>query len=183
MEDRTLSVYSAGKIFAATGLRSGWVIGSPELIRAVRSVHQYNVFCAYNVVENTVAKSLDIISDPSNTYMRDCATKLTKNRDLLLSELIESKFDFDLWIPKGGYFIIADITRCNISEKYLKDEQGQPRSKDYAFCIQLAQENGVVGIPCSPFYSQADLHLGERYVRFAYCKDEDMIREAGKRMK
>lgn len=27
-EDRTLSVYSGGKIFAATGSRTGWVIGS-----------------------------------------------------------------------------------------------------------------------------------------------------------
>lgn len=50
MYDRTLSIYSAGKIFAATGVRSGWVIGHPDLIRPVRSVHQYNVFCAYNVV-------------------------------------------------------------------------------------------------------------------------------------
>lgn len=50
MQDRTLSVYSAGKIFAATGVRSGWVIGNAQLIRCVRSVHQYNVFCAYNVI-------------------------------------------------------------------------------------------------------------------------------------
>lgn len=28
MQDRTLSIYSAGKIFAATGVRSGWVIGN-----------------------------------------------------------------------------------------------------------------------------------------------------------
>ena len=27
MEDRCLSVYSGGKIFPATGVRSGWVIG------------------------------------------------------------------------------------------------------------------------------------------------------------
>jgi len=50
MSDRTLSIYSAGKIFAATGVRSGWVIGNASLIKAVRSVHQYNVFCSYNVV-------------------------------------------------------------------------------------------------------------------------------------
>ena len=50
MADRTLSIYSAGKIFAATGVRSGWVIGPASLIRAVRSVHQYNVFCQYNVI-------------------------------------------------------------------------------------------------------------------------------------
>jgi aspartate/methionine/tyrosine aminotransferase len=58
MFDRTISIYSAGKIFAATGVRSGWVIGPSHLIKAVRSVHQYNVFCSYNVLENTLAKSL-----------------------------------------------------------------------------------------------------------------------------
>ena len=62
MEDRTLSIYSAGKIFAATGVRSGWVIGHESLIKSVRSVHQYNVFCAYNPIETTVSKSLDKIA-------------------------------------------------------------------------------------------------------------------------
>lgn len=27
LKDRTLSIYSAGKMFSATGCRSGWVIG------------------------------------------------------------------------------------------------------------------------------------------------------------
>ena len=54
MYDRTLSIYSAGKIFAATGVRSGWVIGNEELIKSVRSVHQYNVFCSYNPIETTI---------------------------------------------------------------------------------------------------------------------------------
>jgi aspartate/methionine/tyrosine aminotransferase len=58
MYDRTVSVYSAGKIFCATGVRSGWVIGPANLIKSVRSVHQYTVFCSYNVIENTIAKSL-----------------------------------------------------------------------------------------------------------------------------
>lgn len=84
MYERTLSVYSAGKIFAATGVRSGWVIGPEDLIKSVRSVHQYNVFCMYNVVENTIAKSLNQISKPEDTYMKDYASKLQKNRDILL---------------------------------------------------------------------------------------------------
>jgi aspartate/methionine/tyrosine aminotransferase len=154
MYDRTVSVYSAGKIFAATGVRSGWVIGPAHLIKAVRSVHQYTVFCSYNVIENTVAKSLQVISRPEDTYMKDYATKLTKHRDILLEELINCKYDFDLWIPKGGYFVLADISRVNVMEKYMKDDEGNPRTKDYAFCIQLAYENGVVAIPCSPFYSK-----------------------------
>ncbi len=46
MAERTVSIYSAGKIFAATGVRSGWVIGPANLIKAIRSVHQYNNFFA-----------------------------------------------------------------------------------------------------------------------------------------
>ncbi len=57
MYDRTVSVYSGGKIFAATGAKTGWVIGPANLIKSIRSVHQYTVFCSYNVVENTMAKS------------------------------------------------------------------------------------------------------------------------------
>jgi aspartate/methionine/tyrosine aminotransferase len=68
MYDRTISVYSAGKIFAATGVRSGWVIGPANLIKAVRSVHQYNVFSQYNVLENAVTKSLEDITKPESTY-------------------------------------------------------------------------------------------------------------------
>ena len=43
--DRCIGVYSAGKIFAATGIRVGWVIGPSHLVKSVMSIHQYNVFC------------------------------------------------------------------------------------------------------------------------------------------
>jgi len=35
--------------------------------------------------------------------------------------LINCKYDFDLWIPKGGYFVLADISRVEVMEKYKKD--------------------------------------------------------------
>lgn len=67
-------------------------------------------------------------------------------------------------------------------EKYLKDEHGNPRTKDYAFAYQLAYENKVVCIPCSPFYDKANEELGSKYVRFAFCKDEETIKEAARRL-
>lgn len=88
-----------------------------------------------------------------------------------------------MWIPKGGYFIIAGIENCKIDEKYMVDEEGKKRTKDYAFCIQLAYEEGVVAIPCSAFYSAKNVGEGEKYIRFAFCKDEPIMLEAGKRMK
>lgn len=92
MANRTLSIYSAGKIFAATGVRSGWVIGPSYLIKSVRSVHQYNVFCSYNVIENTLANSLTEITQPTSTYIQEYATRLTNHRNILIKELLNSKF-------------------------------------------------------------------------------------------
>lgn len=51
-----------------------------------------------------------------------------------------------------------------------------------AFCQKMARELGVVAIPCSPFYDLADIKLGQNMVRFAFCKDESEVREAGKRI-
>lgn len=79
--------------------------------------------------------------------------------------------------------MLADISGVKVMEKYLFDEKGQRRTKDYAFAYQLAYENKVVCIPVSPFYDSKDSHLGEKYVRFAFCKDEEMIKEASKRLR
>lgn len=96
--------------------------------------------------------------------------------------MLESPFDIGLWIPKGGIFILVDISKVEVMEKYGYDEEGRKRTKDYAFAFQLAKENGIACIPMSPFYSQKDLHLGEKYIRLAYCKDTDILLEAAKRL-
>jgi kynurenine--oxoglutarate transaminase/cysteine-S-conjugate beta-lyase/glutamine--phenylpyruvate transaminase/kynurenine aminotransferase len=70
--------------------------------------------------------------------MRDFALKLERNRNILLEKLLNTSFDFDLWVPKGGYFVVADISRIPVKEKYLTDSQGKARSRDYAFAYQLA---------------------------------------------
>lgn len=182
MYDRTVSVYSAGKIFAATGLRSGWAIGSRKIIESVRSVHQYNVFCYYNVLENAVAKSLEIISSEGNTYLPDYAAKCQILRTKLVEALLGSKFDLDLWVPKGSNFVIVDISRCIVNEKYLKDENGNKRARDYAFALQLLYEEGVSIIPCSPFYDEENKADREKYIRVTFCKDAEIIEEAGRKM-
>lgn len=46
---------------------------------------------------------------------------MTARRNLLIKKLMGSSFDFDLWVPSGGHFIIADISRANIKEKYKID--------------------------------------------------------------
>lgn len=181
MYDRTLSVYSGGKIFSATGSRIGWVVGPAYLIKTLMSVHQYNVFCVYDPIQTAVSESLNTIRE--NNYLKEYAEKLIHHRRLLIDQLANSRFNFKMWIPKGGYFIMTDISSIEVKESHFMDEETQQRrTKDMAFCIQLAKEHGVVAIPCASFYSAEDIELGQNMVRFAFCKSEGDIVEAGKRM-
>ena len=56
-------------------------------------------------------------------------------------------------------------------------------TRDWALCRWLAYEGGVIAIPASPFFSEANKHLGANYVRFAFCKGDDTIREASEKLK
>src|SRR4029077_14650953 len=44
MAGRTVTISSAGKTFAFTGWKIGWVTGSAELVTAVRTVKQFLTF-------------------------------------------------------------------------------------------------------------------------------------------
>ena len=68
MENRTLSIYSASKMFSMTGIRIGWAIGCENIIKELKILHQYGVYCQYEPLQDAMAQSLDIISD--NNYMQ-----------------------------------------------------------------------------------------------------------------
>jgi aspartate/methionine/tyrosine aminotransferase len=69
MFERTLSIYSAGQILQATGIKCGWIIGPEYLVTYPAAIFQVTCFSQYNVLENAVAKSLDYIGGPSSEFM------------------------------------------------------------------------------------------------------------------
>ncbi|CAN0289504.1 unnamed protein product, partial [Chrysoparadoxa australica] len=44
MRERTITISSAGKTFGHTGLKVGWVTAAEDVSKAIRMVHQFNVF-------------------------------------------------------------------------------------------------------------------------------------------
>ena len=49
--------------------------------------------------------------------------------------------------------------------------------------LTLPKRVGVAAIPPSAFYSEQHKHLAENFVRFAFCKSDEALREAGRRLK
>jgi N-succinyldiaminopimelate aminotransferase len=161
MRERTVTVSSAGKAFSFTGWKVGWVTGSPELVDAVKTTKQFLTFVASGPFQYAIAEALRL----PDSYYEDLRQGLKKKRDLLSQGLKD--IGFEVYQPDGTYFVTADITP-------LGERDG------VEFCLNLPDKAGVVAIPTVLFYD--DKEAGRTKVRFAFCKREEVLREALNRL-
>ncbi|KAJ3000295.1 Kynurenine--oxoglutarate transaminase 3 [Globomyces sp. JEL0801] len=101
----------------------------------------------------------------TNGYFEETIKQYQSLRDQLMETL--QKVGFKPMKPDGGYFIITDI------EKYQTDED---------FSTYLTKQAGVTSIPMRAFYSKESQSLVDNYARFAFCKDEKTLSDAGSRL-
>lgn len=178
----TLTVGSAGKTFAATGWRVGWVIGAPELVRHVAAAHTRIVFTVNTPMQQATADAFTAAQ--TNEYFPLTVTAFKQKYAIL-----ESVFD-ELGLPytvaEGGYFLLVNFSKIDFEqvEKQMEfPEDIVGRAKDFKLAYWLIQEFGVVTIPTSEFYGPENEALGENNLRFAVCKDDHLLVEAATRLK
>ena len=70
-------------------------------------------------------------------------------------------------VPEGTYFATTDVSHL-----------GWPDGR--AFCLALPEIAGVVAIPTQGFYDDAE--AGRQLVRWAFCKERDVISEGVRRL-
>ncbi len=157
MRERTVSISSAGKTFSFTGWKVGWVTATPELVLAVRAVKQFLTFVSSGPFQYAVAGALRMPDD----YFAGISEGLRAKRDLLCAGLAE--VGFVVYPPDGTYFVTTDIREFG-------DSGG------VEFCRDLPRQAGVVAIPNSVFYDDAE--AGRTQVRFAFCKRPEVLQDA-----
>jgi N-succinyldiaminopimelate aminotransferase len=163
MFERTVSVSSSGKLFSATGWKIGWVCGPPELIEEVARAHQFVIFAVHHPSQEAIAYALNL---PGTYYQAFRAMYETK-RQLMLSALDSAGLKY--FAPQGTYFVMAD---------YSEVFDGSPLE----FTRYLTQEIGVACIPPETFYSHEHSHIGSGYVRFAFRKSGELLRQVQERL-
>ncbi len=161
MAERTITVSSAGKIFSFTGWKIGWACGPAELINAVRTAKQFLTFVSGAPLQPAVAVGLRLGDDFFYGYTAEMQSK----RDRLVAGLAAA--GFDVIVPQGTYFVTADITPL-----------GETDGID--FCMSLPKRCGVVAVPTQVFYDNPE--TGRRFVRFAFCKRDEVLDEACRRL-
>ena len=163
--ERTLTVSSIGKTFSVTGWKVGWAVGPEALITPLRRAHQWIPFVVATPLQRASAELLKLAE--TNGYYAELVNMFQHKRDLLLAQLQGTPFR--ALLPQGGYFVIADSSALGYKN-------------DIDLCNALPGRVGVVAIPPSAFYSDAHKHLAKNLVRFAYCKSDEMVLEAGRRL-
>ena len=163
--ERTLTVSSIGKTFSVTGWKVGWAVGPENLIHALRMAHQwipYTVATPLQVASATLLREA-VKRGYYETLLRD----YLKRRDTLVDALHNTPLK--PLIPQGGYFIVAESSALGFED-------------DVSLCDALPERIGVVAIPPSAFYSEPHKHLAKHLVRFAFCKSDEALQEAGARL-
>ncbi len=161
MAERTVTISSAGKIFSFTGWKIGWACGPAELITAVKTSKQFLTYVNGGPFQYGVAVGLDLDDDFFSSYTASMRAK----RDRLCGWLSEA--GFEVIVPEGTYFVTVDIRSV-----------GGVDGID--FCMALPDRCGVVAVPTQVFYDNAD--AGRHLVRFAFCKRDEVLDEAGRRL-
>lgn len=163
MFERTLTISSAAKTFSFTGWKVGWVTGHETLVTGVWRIHQNITFSINAPAQYGIAHALGY----DEAYYQSLHALYDGKRHLLLNALRESGLKADA--PQGAFYIMADFS-----------ELFDGNAEDFARF--LITEVGVATIPPSTFYCTDHAHIGSKHVRFAFCKNDDVIHKAAERL-
>jgi aspartate/methionine/tyrosine aminotransferase len=149
MRERTIKIGSAGKIFAMTGWKVGFVCAAPALTEAVAKAHQFLTFTTPPNLQTAVAYGL---AKEAGHFaaMRD---GFARSRDRLVDGLRREGF---VTTPcEGTYFVNVDLPASGVT------------MDDAAFALHAVKNAGVASIPLSAFY---DADPERRYIRLCFAK-------------
>ncbi|ALC05265.1 putative N-succinyldiaminopimelate aminotransferase DapC [Corynebacterium deserti GIMN1.010] len=159
MWDRTVTVSSAAKSFNVTGWKTGWALAPAPLLDAVLKAKQFMSYVGATPFQPAVAHAIE----HEQAWVEEMRAGLETKRDILRTAL--SKAGLKLYDSDGTYFVVADIG----------DRDGAE------FCFELIDKVGVAAIPVQAFVDHPKSWSSK--VRFAFCKKEETLREAAKRLK
>ena len=162
MFERTVTISSAGKTFSLTGWKVGWASGPADLVAAVEGAKNWLSYSSGAPLQPAVAVALD----HHDAFHEALAKDLHERRDLLCAGLAE--LGMRVFVPSGTYFATTDVSAFGHAD-------------GRSFCNALPGLAGVVAIPSQVFYD--DLDEGRHLVRWAFCKQREVIDEGLRRLR
>ena len=157
MRDRTVKIGSAGKIFAVTGWKVGWMLAAPKLASVLAKAHQFLTFTTPPNLQAAVAQGLAKGDD----WFQEMRQAFAHQRSRLDNGLQQAGY---VTLPsRATWFLSIDLPASGIA---LDDE---------SFALKMLEDGGVASIPMSAFYARDPLRS---IVRLCFTKHADTIDRA-----
>ncbi|HXQ16298.1 MAG TPA: aminotransferase [Caulobacteraceae bacterium] len=161
MRERCVKIGSAGKMFALTGWKVGFICAAPPLTGVIAKAHQFLTFTTPPNLQAAVAWGLA----NSDDWFAAMPGQLQASRDRLTDAL--RREGFAVLPSKGTYFLNVDLAASGVAED------------DMQFCLRAVKEAGVAAIPISAFYEEAPV---TNLIRLCFPKRDETLDEGARRL-
>jgi aspartate/methionine/tyrosine aminotransferase len=161
MRERCVKIGSAGKMFALTGWKVGFICAAPPLTKVIAKAHQFLTFTTAPNLQSAVAWGLENSAD----WFAAMPGQLAASRDRLTEAL--RREGFAVLPSRGTYFLNVDLAASGVSEN------------DMDFCLRSVKEAGVAAIPISAFYEDAAV---TSLIRLCFSKRDATLDEGAARL-
>jgi aminotransferase len=157
MRERTVLLGGFSKDYAMTGWRVGYVCGNPEILGAIRKLHQYIIMSAPTMGQ---AGALEGILH-GESDVREMIRSYDQRRQVVVTGL--NSIGLPTFTPHGAFYAFPDIRSTGLESEL--------------FCEKLLVEEHVAVIPGDAFGECA-----RGFVRVCYAASMGNIEEALTRM-
>ncbi|KAI9681325.1 MAG: hypothetical protein M1817_002608 [Caeruleum heppii] len=179
LAELTLTVGSAGKNFYATGWRVGWLIGPEHLIRHVSRAHTNICYSSVSPLQEAAAEGFERAEKEG--FWEQSRKEMKGKMERFCSVWGELGLPYST--PEGGYFVLVNMRKVRMPNTYEFPDDVKHLRRDFKLSWFLIKELGVAAIPPTEFYTPANAHLAEDYLRFAFCKNDDVLEDAKERLR
>jgi aminotransferase len=153
MRDRTVLLGGFSKDYAMTGWRVGYVAANPEILGAIRKIHQYVIMSAPTMGQAGALEALRHAEED----VREMVRSYDQRRQVFVAGL--NSIGLPTFTPLGAFYAFPDIRSTRLSSEQ--------------FCEKLLVEEHVAVVPGSAFGD-----CGEGFVRACYAASMANIEEA-----
>ena len=161
MRERCVKIGSAGKMFALTGWKVGFLCAAPALTEVIAKAHQFLTFTTPPNLQSAVAWGLA----NSDDWFRAMPADLAASRDRLADGL--RREGFAVLPNRATYFLNVDLTASGVA------------LGDMDFCLRAVREAGVAAIPVSAFYEEDPVTT---VIRLCFSKRDATLDEGVRRL-
>lgn len=157
MRERTILLGGFSKDYAMTGWRIGYACANPDLLAAMRKVHQYTIMSAPTTAQAAAVVALE----QGDEHVEEMRQTYDRRRRLIVDGF--NTLGLECFEPRGAFYAFPSIERSGMSS----DE----------FATRLLHEERVAVVPGEAFGES-----GRGFVRASYATSYEKIAEALNRL-